>query len=178
MSRLRRFERIEKERPEGAAAPAAPPSVAGRFAPAPEGPRVLDLSGGQPFVRCARCRGDSHATSATCGHCGETLDTEEQRAFNRAFWLQRQQEDAEQRAAVERLRTTREQAEKDAAEARRHLEWMDQEIALRRSRRLTRRGGELVIDFGPELRPLGLAVGRFLRRAVLAVRARWRDRGR
>ena len=178
MTRLRRFERIEKERRDPAAAPPASATVAGRFAPAREGPRVLDLSSGQPFIRCAACRGDSHATAGTCCHCGATLDTEEQRTFNRAFWLQRQEEDAEQRAAVERLRLAREEADREVAEARRQVEWMDPEIALRRSRRLTPRDGELVIDFGPELRPLGLAFGRLLRRAVLAVRARWPGRGR
>jgi hypothetical protein len=177
MTRLRRFERIEKGRPDTASPPAASQAVAGRFGPAPEGPRVLDLAGGQPFVRCAGCRGDSHATAVTCCHCGATLDTAEQRAFNRTFWLRRQEDDAEQRAAVERLRAAREQAERDAAEARRHLEWMDQEIALRRSGRFTRRGGALVVDFGPALRPIGLAIGRFLRRAVRAVRGRLvRDR--
>ncbi len=176
MTRLRRFERIERGRTDAPAAPVASPGVAGRFAPAPAGPRVLDLSGGQPFARCAACRGDSHATAVTCCHCGASLETDEQRAFNRAFWLRKQDEDAEQRAAVERVRLAREQAERDAAEARRHIEWMDQELALRRAGRLSGRGGALVIDFGPTLRPLGLAIGRFLRRAVLAARGRLRGR--
>jgi hypothetical protein len=178
MSRLRRFERIEKERSRASAGPTASPGVAGRFSPAPEGPRVLDLSDGQPFLRCAACRGDSHAAATTCVHCEARLDTPEQRAFNREFWLRRQEEDAEQRAEVERLRAAREEAERAAAQARRQLEWMRVETVLRRSRRLGGREGALVIDLGPSLRPLGLAIGRFLRRAVLAVRDRWRERGR
>ena len=56
---------------------------------------------------------------------------------------------------------------------------MDQEIALRRARRLTRRDGELVITFAPDFRPLGLAIGRFLRRVVVgARRLLLRDPGR
>lgn len=178
MTRRRRFERIEKERTGAAPAPPASPGLAGRFGPAPAGPRVLDLSTGQPFVRCAVCRGDSHATASACGHCEARLDTPEQRAFNREFWLRRQEEDAEARVEVERLRAAREEADREVAQTRRHLEWMDQEIALRRARRLTRREGELVITFDAGLRPVGLAIGRFLRRAALAARARWRARGR
>ena len=178
MSRLRRFERIEKERPEGERAPGASSAVAGRFAPADEGPRLLDLGAGQPFVRCAVCRGDSHATSRSCTHCQAPLDTAEQRAFNQAFWVRRQAEEADYRAETDRLRASSAAADRDVAEARKHLEWMDQEIALRRARRLTRREGELVITFGPDLRPLGLAVGRFFRRVALAARARLFPRGR
>ena len=59
-----------------------------------------------------------------------------------------------------------------------HLAWMAQETALRRARGLTRRDGELVITFEPNLRPLGLAIGRFLRRAARAVRACLPPRGR
>jgi hypothetical protein len=178
VTRLRRFEKIEKERAGAVPAAGASPSVSGRFAPPAEGPRVLDLSQGQPFLRCASCRADNHATAATCSHCDAKLDTPEQRAFNRDFWLRRQEEDAEQKAEVERLRASREQADREVAVARRHLEWMDQEIALRRARRVTRREGELVITFDPNLRPLGLAIGRLLRRVVLAVRARFGGRGR
>lgn len=178
MSRLGRFEKIEKERPDGDPAPSSSSSVAGRFGAEVEGPRVLDLAEGQPFIRCAVCRGDSHATSRACCHCEATLDTPEQRAFNQAFWLRRQEEDAEHRAEADRLRASRVQADREVAQVRKHVEWMDQEIALRRARRLTRRDGELVITFDPNLRPLGLAIGRFFRRAVLALRARLAGRGR
>jgi hypothetical protein len=178
VSRRSRFEKLEKQRPDRDPAPSSSSSVAGRFGAAAEGPRVLDLAEGQPFVRCAVCRGDSHATSRTCCHCEAMLDTPEQRAFNQAFWLRRQEEDTEQRAEVDRVRAARERADREVAEARKHVEWLDQEIALRRARRLTRHDGELVITFEPNLRPLGLAIGRFFRRAVLALRAWWPGRGR
>jgi hypothetical protein len=173
MSRRGRFERIEKER-RAADTPVAPTaSLAERFGASEPGPRVLDLADGQPYVRCAECRGDSHATSRTCGHCGAVLTTPGQRAFNRAFWARRQEEDAAERAAADRLRASREEAERELAEVRKHIEWMGRETAVRRARRLTRHRGELVITFGPDLRPLGLAIGRFVRRAVLALCARW-----
>lgn len=172
MSRLRRFEQIE---PGGAGAPAAGEKAAahgieGRFGAAVEQPQVLDLSEGQAFVRCASCKGDNHATARTCCRCEARLDTPEQRTFNEDFWKRRQEEDAELRAETDRLRAAREQADREVAEARKYVEWMDQEIALRRVRRLTRREGEFVITFEPDVRPLGLAIGRFLRRVVMAAR--------
>ena len=204
MRLLRRFEKLEKKRPVRAPAPATPTSVASRFgeaapaasgfdaeAPPPtgastdrflteapdDGPRVLDLARGQTFLRCALCRGDNHATATTCCRCEADLDTPEQRAFNEAFWLRRQEEDAEQRAEAERLRARREQADGEAAEARRHLDWMEHQLAIRRVRRVGRQA-ELVIDLSSHARTLGLAMGRFLRRVVLAARARWRGEGR
>jgi hypothetical protein len=180
MSRLRRFEQIGSPPPAGAA-PGGPDGadVEARFGtPVEKGP-VLDLSEGQPFVRCAECKGDSHATALTCCRCDARLDTPAQRAFNEAFWKQRQEEDAELRVETERLRTRREQADRDVADARKYLEWMDQEIALRRARRVTRREGEVVITFQPDTRALGLAIGRFLRKAWQAARrVLLRDPGR
>lgn len=143
----------------------------GRFGAPLEKTPVLDLSQGQPFVRCAHCKGDSHANALTCCRCDARLDTPEQRAFNAAFWTQRQEEDAELRAEAERLRAAREESDREVAQARRYLEWMDEEIALRRARRVVRREGEVVITFAPDVRPLGLAIGRFLRRVVKAARA-------
>jgi hypothetical protein len=140
------------------------------------GPHVLDLEGGQAFVRCALCRGDNHATATTCCRCEASLDTPEQRAFNEAFWKRRLEEDAALRAEVELVAARREQADRAAAEARRYLEWMDLEIADRRERRLGRPA--LVIDFNPQARVLGLAIGGLVRRFVLAVRASWRGPGR
>jgi hypothetical protein len=175
MSRLRRFEQIEpagggRAVPDPAPASAGSEAVEGRFGTAEAKPAVLDLSQGQPFVRCRTCKGDSHVTATVCSRCDARLDTREQRAFNQAFWTRRQAEDAELRAETERLRASREQADRDVSEARKAMEWMDQEIALRRARRITRRQGALVISFEPDARALGLAVGRFLRRAVRAAR--------
>jgi hypothetical protein len=171
MSRLTRFEQIEPEH-AGTAAPATPsapdPAREGRFGAADDAPHVLDLSAGQPFVRCAVCKGDSHATALACCRCQARLDTPEQRAFNEAFWARRQAEDAELRAEADRLRTARAEADRAAAEARKYVEWMDGAIALRRARRLTRREGEVVVTFEPDLRRLGLAIGRFLRRMAQA----------
>jgi hypothetical protein len=138
--------------------------------------RVLDFGGGQTFIRCAVCRGDNHATATTCCRCEANLDTPAQRVFNEAFWTRRQEEDNEARAEAERLTARREQAERDTAEARRHFEWMDRQLASQRVRRLGR--AELVIDFNPQARAVGLAIGRLLRRFALAVRARWLGPGR
>jgi hypothetical protein len=179
MSRLRRFEQIGQV--PGAGGPAAPEAteVEARFGAPVEKSPVLDLSEGQAFVRCAVCKGDSHAAALTCCRCEARLDTPEQRAFNEAFWTRRQAEDAELRAEAERLHAAREQADRQVADARKYVEWMDEAIALRRARRLTRREGELVIDFSPDTRALGLAIGRFLRRALDAARrVLLRDPGR
>ena len=198
MSLRRRFEKLEKERPAAAPAGSAASSVESRFgngmpptAGTDAGPtqsvgasanrfradapdmRVLDLESGQAFVRCALCRGDNHATARTCCRCEADLDTPAQRAFNEVFWTRRQADDAEERAEAERLTARREQADRDAAEARRHLDWMDQQLAIRRVRRLGR--PELVINLNPQARAVGLAIGRLVRRFVLAV---WRSPGR
>lgn len=201
MSLRRRFEGLEKERPAGPSAGGPSSSVESRFgnempptagtdagqtqnvgasanrfsAEAPD-MHVLDLESGQAFVRCALCRGDNHATATTCCRCEANLDTPAQRAFNEAFWRRRQEEDAALRAEVELVAARREQADRDTAEARRYLDWMDLEIADRRERRLGR--PELVIDFNPQARALGLAIGGLVRRFVLAVRASWRGPGR
>jgi hypothetical protein len=201
VSLRRRFEGLEKERPAGAPAGGPSSSVESRFgnekpptATTDTGPtrnvgasadrfraevpdmRVLDLESGQAFVRCALCRGDNHATATTCCRCEAALDTPEQRAFNEAFWKRRVEEDAALRAEVELVAARREQADRAAAEARRYLEWMDLEIADRRERRLGRPA--LVIDFNPQARVLGLAIGGLVRRFLLAVRASWRGPGR
>jgi hypothetical protein len=202
MSVRRRFERLEKERPAGAPAPAGgasssvesrfgngmPPAAgtdagrtrnvgasADRFRAEAPAMQVLDLESGQAFVRCVLCRGDNHATATTCCRCEAALDTPAQRAFNETFWKARQEEDAALRGEVELVAARREQADRAAAEARRYLDWMDHEIALRRQRRL---GQELVIDLNPQARALGLAIGGLVRRFVLAVRASWRGPGR
>jgi hypothetical protein len=183
-SRSRRFERLERERP---AASEAPPQGAGlgeRFAavtgdapvagdavargtsaearfrteaPAEKPLRLLELDQGQPFVRCARCRRDAYRTAASCTFCGADLDTQEQRAYNEAYWKDRQADDTEQRAELERLRAARETAERELAEATREL----------RRRTAERRNHDdgLGDPFRAGFRAIGLWLGTWLRRA-------------
>jgi hypothetical protein len=145
--------------------------VNARFGAPAERTPFLDLSQGQPFARCAVCKADSHASALTCCRCDARLDTPEQRAFNAAFWARRREEDDQLRAEVDRLRAARAEGEREAAQARRSLEWMDEQIARLRAGRRPARPDAFVITFAPDVRPLGLAIGRFLRRVVKAARA-------
>jgi hypothetical protein len=149
VSPQRRFEKLEKSRPAGqegrgpapgvsdrfgstgqgapSAAAEAPSRTLGRperFEPAPASGaalRLRELDEGQPFVRCARCRADGHASAVVCSHCGADLTTREQRAYNEGVWRRQQAERAEQQEQVARLEAARAQAEREAAEARRQL---------------------------------------------------------
>jgi hypothetical protein len=184
-SRSRRFERLERARPAtpetrtqgagvgerfgavtGGDAPAAADAVAhgtsaeARFRsdPSAEKPlRLLELDEGQPFVRCARCRRDAYRTAASCTFCGADLDTQEQRAYNEAYWKERQADADAQRAELERLRVARETAERELAEATREL----------RRRAADRRGDdeELGDPFRAGFKAIGLWLGTWLRRA-------------
>jgi hypothetical protein len=158
--RYARFEKLERPRgPEdGAAARSA--SIASRFggdggppeeesrsgpsrsgaaaerfeAEAAEKPlRVLDLDEGQSFVRCARCRADSHATAVRCAQCDADLASPEQRAFNEAFWKRRVAEQAEERVEVERLQAARARADQEAAAAARRGHALEQELRQRQA---------------------------------------------
>jgi len=147
--RLRRFERLERprqggpdgdERPSaedrfddigatGPARPAAPaasepaPAPGDRFAPPRPRPPDLEQRSDeeQPFVRCMRCETDSSRYARTCTTCGEELNTEEQRAYNRKLWAARVKErDQLTRESAER-RQAAAQAEVELAEARRQV---------------------------------------------------------
>lgn len=97
-----RFGSLER-RPD--AAPAAASAVTTeRFAPssAPASQPGVDLelaevrAGDQPFVRCARCHVDSHALATVCSHCGTSLETAEQRAYNERLWAEHQAQAAKE----------------------------------------------------------------------------------
>ena len=187
MSRRDRFERLESERttPGG---PHPSPGVEGRFGPAPTVPasevatarsggtperfeeavhsealRPLDLSEGQPFVRCARCRADHHVTAVLCSSCGADLCTAEQRAFNEALWNRRLEEKAEEERELERLREAREQADRELRDALRQRREFEQQWERRRSRGLEGDGEDNAVD---TLQRLGHAIGGWLRRHV------------
>lgn len=69
---------------------------------------VLDDAGtgsDQPFLRCAKCEADSHRSATRCLVCGERLDTEEQAAFNAAFWAKRRQEHAQEQEELAKLKS-------------------------------------------------------------------------
>jgi serine/threonine protein kinase len=55
---------------------------------------ALDQDDEFPFLRCGSCEADSHRSASTCALCGEKLDTEEQRAYNRAYWEKRRAEES------------------------------------------------------------------------------------
>lgn len=87
------------------AAPAAPIRTledAQRAAGAPSGLELAAVNeGDQPFVRCARCEIDNHALAERCSHCGESLNTPAQRAYNERLWAQRQAEREQQLRELE-----------------------------------------------------------------------------
>ncbi|MBS2020836.1 MAG: hypothetical protein JST92_00375 [Deltaproteobacteria bacterium] len=124
-----RFRRLERPRDSGEI-PKAPQVTANRFsgepppAPGPDAdPEALStrlraerqsqLASGvqldersddeQPFVRCAKCETDSVRGAVKCQVCGSRLDSEEMRAFNRAWWEKRKTELAAEKAEVDRL---------------------------------------------------------------------------
>lgn len=188
MSRLRRFENLERARPEAPEGTAERPELADRFGTARAHPpssepaardrgvpqrfegdpdpgsrlRVRDIDEGQSFVRCARCHADGHAASVVCSHCGADLTTGEQRDYNEALWRQQESEKAEQREQIGKMEAAREQAEREAAAARRQL---DELIARRRSASgQTFGGAEDTLREGA--RHLGEVLGGWLRRAL------------
>lgn len=80
---------------------------------------ALDVADGdQPFLRCARCEGDSHRHASECQHCQADLDTPAQRAFNEAHWKALVEHREQQEAA---LRATRSTVEDDEARLRKAL---------------------------------------------------------
>ena len=187
MSRLRRFENLERARSEARGRAADRPELADRFGVDRAGPtagpagsadpiphrfeaeedpasslRVRDIDDGQPFVRCAFCRADGHVASLACSHCGADLTTPEQRAYNEALWRKQLAERAEEQAQVAKLEAARAAAEREAAEVHREFD----EI-LRRHRRGTRRGIDDATDtIRDGARSLGGLLGGWLRRAV------------
>jgi hypothetical protein len=186
VSRLRRFENLERARPESRGRAAEHPALADRFgaaraepAPEPAGSadeiphrfeegspastlRVRDIDDGQPFVRCALCRADGHVASLACSHCGADLTTPEQRVYNEALWRKQLAERAEEQEQVAKLEAARDAAEREAAEVHREFD----EI-LRRHRRGARRGIDDATDtIRDGARSLGGLLGGWLRRAV------------
>ena len=54
---------------------------------------ALDDDSDLPFRRCGSCESDSHRTATLCAQCGSALDTPEQEAYNRAYWVKRRSEE-------------------------------------------------------------------------------------
>ncbi|MEZ4300554.1 MAG: hypothetical protein R3B70_36790 [Polyangiaceae bacterium] len=67
----------------------------------------LDPPDGQPFVRCARCGGDSAVRAAVCEHCGAQLDTQEHRTFNDRVWDAQRRRSRKERAALDEMAAAR-----------------------------------------------------------------------
>jgi hypothetical protein len=151
VSRLGRFLRIERPRAARPAAPARRADTAARFgtvaepaapapAPAASGPALdrfappppagMELaptpSGERPFTRCMRCGMDHHVLATECGGCGESLVSDEQRAFNERLWAERREEDAREAEAAARLRAA---AGAEAAELDARRRAMAEELA-------------------------------------------------
>jgi hypothetical protein len=121
--------------------------------------RLLEDDGGQSFVRCASCRADNPIGGRRCVNCEADLATRDQRAYNEAFWRRRMEEEAEQRAEVDRLREAQARAEEEAREALRRLPDLEREM-----RASSRR--DLAIDRDGATRWLGRALGQALARAI------------
>jgi hypothetical protein len=168
-----RFTRLEPER-SGSAPPARSGGQPGRFTGPEPALRALDLGQGQPFVRCARCRQDHHATAVRCTGCGADLTTRDQRVFNEALWKAHQQESAEEARAVDELRARRAQADREDAGAMRRREALEAELELRRGERGSwdHAGGRWgTMDSDARLvvaiaRRAGTAIGGWLRRIL------------
>jgi hypothetical protein len=166
--RLRRFLHLERPRvARDGAAPEAPPSpgaaerfaqverpgmkapAAGRptgarlerFGPEPEPSiELVDTeSDARPFTRCMRCGMDHGVFATECTHCGASLDTEAQRAFNERLWAERREQAArEARALAERRVLEDRAAEEDCRAARARAEALAREVGDAERRRLDR----------------------------------------
>ena len=100
-----------EESPAGEPAPADPDALAARLREErrqeTESGVALDEPNAdtdQPFLRCAKCEADSHRSATRCLVCGERLDTEEQGAFNSAFWAKRRRERAQEQVELAQLK--------------------------------------------------------------------------
>lgn len=110
-----RFSRMESERAPGEIPPPPPP-------PPPSAQRIrtqvaepslaLDPRDRveQQFIRCMRCEADNSRYAQDCIHCGASLRTEEQRAYNEAFHQRRQVEVAQQAEAEAQFQQRRHEA--------------------------------------------------------------------
>lgn len=90
------------------------------------------VEGAQPFTRCARCEVDNSVYVPACIHCGASLESPEQRAFNERLWRARQEYPSAEEAAerVEEVPAATEGEEKPGIEPwggscfRRCLGWL------------------------------------------------------
>jgi hypothetical protein len=178
-----RFERLERER-KRPDAPAARPSVAVRFGGAPdqgeteagparsgagsarfevpessEGIRVLDMDGGQSFVRCAACRADNFVNASRCATCAADLQTKGQRAFNEALWRTLCADKEDEQREVGALHERRAKAEREQAEAMRRRQQIELDLERRRERGLLLDEADDVSD---PLRAAARGLGRYL----------------
>jgi hypothetical protein len=94
-ARLRRFLFLERRRPaEAAALPtvgAAERFRAERARELSSGLELAEPSDAQPFTRCGLCGMDNTRYAVRCVNCARSLDTDEQREFNRRLWAEREQ---------------------------------------------------------------------------------------
>jgi hypothetical protein len=160
--RERRFQRLERARPErsdGEERPASAPRFLGveaeprPAAPAaphqgPAGdrfrepaPRSLEVEreapGEQPFLRCMRCEADNSRYARACATCGDDLSTPAQRAFNEGLWARRQEERAlEDREADLRRQAAEAEAVETARARRLAAEQLAREVGDQERRRL------------------------------------------
>jgi hypothetical protein len=136
-----RFEGLETQRPQAAPADAGPPPEPGasRFEPPVAKELALEQRGeaDQPFVRCARCEADNTRFTQVCERCGAALDTPEQRVFNDALWAERREQQATEEAELEATRAVREEASvQDAVARRAYFEALAQQVGRQTRERL------------------------------------------
>lgn len=142
-----RFGSLEERKPPAAAATVSEGHL-DRFRPAAERPlEVVQAAAGElPFTRCAGCQMDHNRAATFCANCGADLRTEEQRAFNARLAEERRAQGAVEAAQVAELERARQDAELDAAKAKRAMaETLAREVGNAERRRLDAEG---LGDFG------------------------------
>jgi hypothetical protein len=119
-----RFARVEQEQaPDQApssAKPANRPAAQRMARQVSDQPLALEprSTEEQQFIRCMGCEADNSRYAQSCVHCGSALWTDEVRAYNEKFWLQRQAEVAQERQEVEQIHARREQHTRQQNEAK------------------------------------------------------------
>lgn len=93
----------------------------------------------QPFVRCVRCRADSHRHATACQVCGASFDTPQQRVFNATLWAElrqdlaaeRERHERERREELDRLQREMEERQRRATDAARVRQEEDRLVGAR-----------------------------------------------
>ena len=104
--RLTRFLNLEKPRTPGSGG--EPSEVVNKARFDPPSPQEIPLAmdfGEQPFLRCPSCEADNNRVAERCFNCQRSLQGEDVRAWNAAFWQKRKaEESAPEQPATERKR--------------------------------------------------------------------------